>query len=75
MPRPYALTDPSPHGTRNLTRYELRDQPQTSNGKTTRRYGRRRLARTIQDCERCIRVDARDARLSRIHTAYRRRNR
>ncbi len=69
--RPYTLDDPEPHGSRNLARYS-RDLPDTVKGRKVRRFGIHALRAEFADCTRCTWVDARDARVSRIRTAYRR---
>lgn len=38
-------------------------------------FGRTSLRRSVRWCDDCLAADARDARLTRMHTAYRRRNR
>jgi hypothetical protein len=48
----------------------------TSNGRRYRRtFGRRMLRANVTICDLCQAADARDHRLTRIHAAYRRRNR
>lgn len=71
--RPYTDEDPMPHGTREVARYLITDLPDMRGGRIHRSYGRRQIAREIRGCERCRAVDARDARLTRMHTHYARR--
>ncbi|GGN40467.1 hypothetical protein FHR83_007031 [Actinoplanes campanulatus] len=70
MKRRYTDADNDPHGTRELIRYFIQDQPDTR-----RRYGRRLIRGIAAGCDECQDTDRRDARLSRIRAAYRRRTR
>lgn len=70
MKRHCRWPDAEPHGTTDLIQYLIHDDPDTY-----RRYGRRMVRRIAARCPRCVAVDDRQARLTRIRSAYRRRNR